>query len=59
MDGSEIVLADEPGVMAEAVARLLERPAARAAMGAAARRRVEAEYSFEALRTSLREALAQ
>jgi glycosyltransferase involved in cell wall biosynthesis len=59
MDGSEIVLADEPGAMAEAVARLLERPAARAAMGAAARRRVEAEYSFEALRMSLREALAQ
>jgi glycosyltransferase involved in cell wall biosynthesis len=59
VDGSEIILADEPGAMAEAVARLLERPAARAAMGAAARRRVEAEYSFEALRTSLREALAQ
>jgi glycosyltransferase involved in cell wall biosynthesis len=55
--GAEIVLADEPAVMAAAVASLLERPEARAAMGAAARRRVEMEYSFEALRSSLRKAL--
>jgi glycosyltransferase involved in cell wall biosynthesis len=56
-DGSEIVLADEPLALAVAVADLLERPAARAAMGAAARRRVEEEYSFEALRSALRKAL--
>jgi glycosyltransferase involved in cell wall biosynthesis len=56
-DGSEIALADEPGAMAAAVADLLKRPAARTAMGAAARVRVEEEYSFEALRRCLREAL--
>jgi glycosyltransferase involved in cell wall biosynthesis len=58
-DGSEIVLADEPPALAAAVADLLERPAARAAMGAAARRRVEEEYSFEALRSALRKALGR
>ena len=58
-DGSEIALADEPAALAAAVAHLLERPAARAAMGAAARRRVEEEYSFEALRSALRKALGR
>jgi polysaccharide biosynthesis protein PslH len=58
VNGSEIVLADEPTAMAAAVADLLEHPPARAAMGAAARRRVEKEYSLEALRGSLRRALA-
>jgi glycosyltransferase involved in cell wall biosynthesis len=58
-DGSEIVLADEPPALAAGVADLLERPAARAAMGAAARRRVEEEYSFEALRSALRKALGR
>jgi glycosyltransferase involved in cell wall biosynthesis len=58
-DGSEIALADEPAALAAAVADLLERPAARAAMGAAARRRVEEEYSFEALRSALRKALGR
>lgn len=59
IDGSEIALADEPATMAAAVADLLQRPKARAAMGAAARRRVEQEYSFEALRHSLRKALVR
>lgn len=58
-DGTEIALADEPAAMAAAVAELLERPAARCAMGAAARQRVEQEYSLEALRVSLRRALSQ
>ena len=58
-DGTEIALADEPAAMAAAVAELLERPAARRTMGAAARRRVEQEYSLEALRVSLRQALSQ
>lgn len=58
-DGSEIVLADEPPALAAAVADLLKRPTARAAMGAAARRRVEEEYSFEALRSALRKALGR
>ncbi len=59
VDGSEIALADEPAAMAAAIANLLERPRERAAMGAAARWRVEREYSFEALRSSLRKALIQ
>jgi glycosyltransferase involved in cell wall biosynthesis len=58
-DGSEIALADEPAALATAVADLLQHPATRAAMGAAARRRVEEEYSFEALRSALRKALGR
>jgi glycosyltransferase involved in cell wall biosynthesis len=59
VDGSEIALVDEPAAMAAAIANLLERPRQRAAMGAAARHRVEREYSFDALRSSLRKALIQ
>jgi len=58
-DGTEIALADEPTAMAAAIADLLERPGARRAMGAAARQRVEQEYSLEALRLSLRQALGE
>jgi glycosyltransferase involved in cell wall biosynthesis len=58
-DGTEITLADEPAAIAAAVADLLERPGARRAMGAAARRRVEEEYSLDALRASLRRALGR
>jgi glycosyltransferase involved in cell wall biosynthesis len=58
-DSTEITLTDEPAAMAAAVADLLQRPDVRRAMGAAARRRVEQEYSLEALRVSLRRALGQ
>jgi glycosyltransferase involved in cell wall biosynthesis len=57
-DGREIVLADAPQPFAEAVARLLEDRAYGAALGAAARRKVETAYSFESLRSALRAALA-
>jgi phosphatidyl-myo-inositol dimannoside synthase len=48
----------DPGAVAEALARLLDRPVARAAMGAAARRRVEAELAYDVLAGRLGEALA-
>lgn len=58
VDGEEILLADEPREFARAVADLLADPARRRAMGLAARRRVEAQYSLPALRAALHEALA-
>jgi phosphatidyl-myo-inositol dimannoside synthase len=48
----------DPGAVAEALVRLLDRPVARAAMGAAARRRVEAELAYDVLAGRLGEALA-
>jgi len=58
-DGEEIALADQPGEFARAVAGLLADPARRRAMGQAARRRVEEEYSVSALRRALRGALEE
>ncbi len=58
VNGEEILLADEPRQFARAVTDLLADPARRRAMGLAARRRVEARYSFPVLRAALREALA-
>ena len=56
-DGEEILLVDDPVAFARAVADLLADPDRRRALGQAARRRVEAQYSMRALRGSLREVL--
>jgi glycosyltransferase involved in cell wall biosynthesis len=53
VDGSEIVLADQPQAFADAVAGLLCDAARRRSIGRAARRRVEQQYSMTALRSSL------
>jgi glycosyltransferase involved in cell wall biosynthesis len=58
-DGKEIVLADEPGAFARAVADLLADPLRRKTLGKAARHRVEQQYGFAALRSALRKALMQ
>lgn len=52
--GREILIADRPEEMASAIARLLRDPAARQAIGAAARRRVREEYSPEVLARTVR-----
>jgi len=59
VDGEEIVLADNPHEFAAAVARLLADPARRMALGQAARRRVERQYSLAALREALGRALGE
>ena len=56
-DGKEIVIANRPKEMAQAIADLLRDPRRRLEIGRAARRRVAAEYGLPALRCSLREAL--
>jgi glycosyltransferase involved in cell wall biosynthesis len=58
-DGEEIILADRPEAFARAVADLLADPLRRKMLGKAARRRVEQQYGFAALRSALREALTQ
>ena len=55
--GREIVLADEPEPFAEEVAGLLRDPGRRRALGAAARRRVEARYSLPVLQAAVARAL--
>jgi len=55
IDGSEILIADQPQAFAEAVAGLLNDAARRRFLGCAARRRVEQQYSTPVLRESLRE----
>jgi glycosyltransferase involved in cell wall biosynthesis len=57
LDGQEIVLEDEPAAFAGAVVKLLGAAPDRHRLGQAARKRVEQNYSFPALRASLREAL--
>ena len=57
-NGQEIVLEDEPIAFADAVLKLLNEPLNRKRMGQAARQRAERNYSFPALRESLRPALA-
>lgn len=57
-DGQEIVLADEPAPFAEAVAGLLRDRRRRTALGQAARKRVEAQYTVTTLRHRLRQALS-
>ena len=59
-DGSEILIADAPEDFAAAVSRLLGDPAARRAQAAAARRRVEERYGWDAIgRSFSRELLAR
>jgi glycosyltransferase involved in cell wall biosynthesis len=55
VDGQEIVLEDEPAHFADAVVKLLNAAIDRQRLGRAARKRVEQNYSFPALRTSLRD----
>jgi glycosyltransferase involved in cell wall biosynthesis len=57
VEGEEIVLVDDPRAFAEAVIRLLAEPECRMALGRAARRRVEQDYSMRVLRRSLGRAL--
>ena len=58
-DGVEIVLADSPESFAQAVADLLGNPVRRHELGKAARRRVERQYSFAALRVAMNAAFAE
>jgi polysaccharide biosynthesis protein PslH len=53
IDGSEILIADQPQAFAETVAGLLSDAARRSSLGRAARRRVEQQYSMPVLRESL------
>lgn len=55
----EILLEDEPAAFAAAVANLLADPAQRERLGLRARRRVEEQYDFAALRSALHDALAR
>jgi glycosyltransferase involved in cell wall biosynthesis len=48
MPGRDLVLADEPAAMADAVLALFADAGKRAAMGAAARRFVEENWTWEA-----------
>jgi glycosyltransferase involved in cell wall biosynthesis len=57
VDGRDIVLADEPEDFARAVAAFLSDAGRRAAFGEAARRRVVARYSLDALQAALRKAM--
>jgi glycosyltransferase involved in cell wall biosynthesis len=57
VDGQEILLADEPGAFAHAVADLLADAPRRQAMGLAARRRLERQYSLRSLCAAVRQAL--
>jgi glycosyltransferase involved in cell wall biosynthesis len=57
VERDEIVLADDPRAFAEAVVGLLAKPELRRALGRAARRRVEADYSMSVLARQLRQAL--
>lgn len=49
VDGREVILADAPAALAEAIARLAGDRAARAALGKAARARVVADYRWATL----------
>lgn len=59
VDGEEIILADEPQAIAQAIAGLLDDPPRRRKLGWAARKRVEQQYSLPVLQTALRNALAK
>ena len=57
-DGSEILLADEPGMFAQRVADLLKDTDSRRRLGIAARHRVERSFNLAILRQALRDTLA-
>jgi glycosyltransferase involved in cell wall biosynthesis len=57
--GEEILLEDDPASFATAVATLLGDEAMRTRLGRAARRRVEKQYDFAAMRSALSDAIAQ
>ncbi len=57
IDGEEIILADEPGEFSRAIAELLKSAQRRRALGQAARRRVEKDYSISVLRTAFQDVL--
>lgn len=59
VDGEEICLADTPESFAAAVADLLTNAPRREMFGAAARLRVEKDYSLPTLRAAVREALGE
>jgi glycosyltransferase involved in cell wall biosynthesis len=56
-EGTEIILAEEPGAFAEALKSLMLDPSRRTCLGRAARRRVESTYSYANLRQRVSEAL--
>jgi glycosyltransferase involved in cell wall biosynthesis len=58
VNGRELLLADEPQAFAQAVAILLADPDRRQALGQAARRRVEDEYSLPVLQSAVRAVIA-
>ena len=57
LKGEEILLEDDPSAFAGAVVKLLKAPADREHLGQAARKRAERQYSFPALRLSLRRSM--
>jgi polysaccharide biosynthesis protein PslH len=57
-DGEEIVLEDDPAEFARRIMELLEDSQRRTRLGINARMRVQREYSFDILRTTLNRALA-
>jgi glycosyltransferase involved in cell wall biosynthesis len=59
VEGEEILLRDEPGAFAEAVAGLLADAASRARMAEAARRRVEKDYGWAPIGDRFAEAVAR
>ena len=58
-NGEEILLEDDPKEFARAVTRLLKDPTLRSKLGVGARRRVEQQYDFAMLRTTVGRALAR
>jgi glycosyltransferase involved in cell wall biosynthesis len=52
--GKEIWIADDPASFSQAIVQLLRNPELRRQMGDRARKRVESDYSFAVLQTSLR-----
>ena len=59
VDGQDILIADEPGAFADALARLLRDRRLRQALGRRARRRIEREYGFDNLREGIRKTAGQ
>jgi polysaccharide biosynthesis protein PslH len=58
LNGKEIMLEDDFAAFASTVVRLLTSPSERRQLGQAARKRVEEDYSFPAMRLSVRSAIS-